>query len=55
MSKSQAGKMGSNETYKKRYEIIEKLSAYVDKTYQNYLLKWPTSHLQRLLDAYQKK
>ena len=54
MSKSEAGKLGANETHKNRYEIIQALSGLVDKSYQNYLLSWKTEHLQRLLNAYKK-
>ena len=54
MSKSEAGKMGAKETHKKRYEIIQALSGLVDKQYQNFLIKWPTEHLERLLAAYKK-
>ena len=52
MTKSQAGKEGANVTHKKRYEILLELSKLVDKEYQNFLIKWPTSHLERLLNAY---
>ena len=55
MSKSEAGKLGERIAHKKRYEIIVRLSAYVDKAYLNYLSKWKTSHLERLLRAYKEK
>ena len=55
MTKSQAGKMGADKTHQKRYEIIKQLSALVDKNYQNFLIKWPTEHLEKLLNAYGKR
>ena len=49
------GGLKKGENYRqKRYEIIQALSGLVDKEYQNFLLKWPTEHLQRLLNAYKK-
>ena len=54
MSKSEAGRKGSDKTWAKRYKILEELSKYVDKGYQNYLLSWKTEHLIRLLKAYEK-
>lgn len=47
-------KAGADAKWKTRHDIILELSAYVDKAYQNYLLKWKTEHLQKLLNAYKK-
>jgi hypothetical protein len=52
MSRSEAGRMGSDKTHKRRYEILKELSKLVDKHLQNFLLGWPTKHLETLLKAY---
>ena len=55
MNKSEAGKLGERVSHKKRYELLLELSALVDKKFQNHLLKWPTEHLEKLLEAYKHR
>ena len=55
MTKSESGSLGALATHKKRNQMIVELSKYVDKPYQNFLLKWKTDHLERLLNAYKKQ
>lgn len=49
-----AGKKGASIKHRKRYEILVALSKLVDKQYQNYILKWPTKHLEVLLKELSK-
>lgn len=54
LSASERGKMGAKATHKKRYEMITTMSAFVDKESLNRIMRWPTDHIKRLLEAYQK-
>lgn len=49
LTKSEAGKLGANATYKERYDVIKELSKYCNKELQNKLLSWKTEHLLELL------
>ena len=51
-TKSEAGKMGAEDTYTHRYEILVELSKLVDKPLRNFLIKWKTKQLEILLKAY---
>ena len=43
------GKKGAKKRWKGRYDILEALSAHVNKDEQNRLLKWSTRNLELLL------
>lgn len=46
------GKQGSDKRWASRHALLVELSKHVDKPLQTFLLKWPTSHLERLYKAY---
>ena len=55
LTKSEAGKLGADKTHKKRYDAILALSKLVNKNDLNWIqAKWPTTHIEKLLEAYTK-
>ena len=52
--KVKAGKAGAQQTHRKRYEALVELSKLVNKNDLNWLQSWPTAHLLKLLEGYQK-
>ena len=52
--KVRAGQAGAAATHRKRYEALVELSKLVNKHDLNRLQSWPTAHLLKLLEGYQK-
>ena len=46
------GKQGSDKRWKKRYEALVELSKLVNKNDLNWIQRWPTDHILKLLEAY---
>ena len=48
------GKAGADKRWASRHALIIELSKLVNKNDLNWIQGWPTAHLLRLLEAYQK-
>ena len=54
-NRRRAGREGAKKTHRLRIDTLVELSKYVNKNDLNWLqAKWKTTHLVRLLEAYQK-
>jgi len=51
---SALGKSGAKKRWASRYATLQELSKLVDKEFHNYLMSWPTEHLERLAEHYRK-
>ncbi len=49
------GRAGANTRWASRHALLVELSKHIDKPLQTFLLKWPTSHLERLYEAYTRE
>ena len=55
LTKSEAGKMGSDATHRVRYELLKIVASQVSKNDLNWIQsKWKTRQIQTLVDAWNK-
>ena len=53
--KVKAGKAGADKTHARRYKLLKIVSGQVDKQFLNFIMKWPTKHIEILVASWERK